>query len=212
MSSSPQVPSPRGTYKTVFEEVPETTQYITFDLSNYRFAIPSHNIVKIVATPPANQGGLVSLGLVQLGPYSIQIIDIEALLSLNSAADKDNPRPSATSSRSLEKRKKTDDELSEENPSFLVVLQNALQEDLWGVALTEPPDLIEVPDYALKPVPAQKRLGRSLRWVSHIVNYDLNSERHSLLVLDLSPILNPQQAAQQAGQKAKSLSIKAAKV
>ena len=192
-------------YKTVSEETPKTTQYIIFDLLNYRFAIPSHKILKVVATPPASKGGLVSLGLVQLGPYSIQIIDIATLLALNGTANKDNPRPSVSSSRALEK-KGADSKLGDRNPPFLVVFQNdiervgqginqnthqnANQADLWGIALFEPPDLIEVPDYALRPVPAQKRMNQSLRWVSHIVSYDFNSERHSLLVLDLSRILN----------------------
>lgn len=177
--------------KTVFEDLPETTQYITFDLGGYRFAIPSDEILKIVATPPSSQGGLVGLGLVQLGPYSIQVIDLFSLLSLNSANNKDNPRPSASSSRALEQRKKLEDNQHNDALPFLVVLQGKTS-DLWGVALSEPPDLIEVPNYALKPVPAQRRLTPSLRWVSHIVSYDLDKDRHSLLVLDLSSVMTPQ--------------------
>ena len=181
--------SNRMTSKTTFEDLPATTQYITFELSDYLLAIPSREILKIVATPPQNQGGLVSLGLVQLGPYSIQILDLSELLALKGAKNENLPRPSATSSRSLENRKKADSDEAEENPPFLVVLQGA-EDNLWGIALREPPDLMEVPDYAFKPIPAQKRLTRSLRWVSHIASYDLNSDRHSLLILDLSTVLS----------------------
>lgn len=187
-SMSSQVP-----FKTLYEDLPETTQYITFGLSGYRFAIASDEVLKVVMTPEASQGGLVDLGLVQLGPYSIQILDLPSLLSLERAGERGGSAPSVGSSRELEGRKvarHSTQTQKNSNPPFLVVLQDS-SEELWGIALHEPPDLIEVPDYALKPVPAKKRLLRSLRWISHIVNYDLNRDRHSLLVLDLAPAFAP---------------------
>ncbi|MGB3300811.1 MAG: hypothetical protein WBA76_21305, partial [Phormidesmis sp.] len=44
-------------------------KYITFRLENYLFALPSKAILKIVATPPPSQGGMVAMGLVQLEQY-----------------------------------------------------------------------------------------------------------------------------------------------
>ena len=157
------------------DNAPESTQYITFNLSGYLFGLPSKSILRVVGTPPANQGGLISMGMVQLGPYSIQIIDLVSLLALNDTS----VRPSVSSSRALEKRKKAPTVDPEKNPPFLVVLQND-EGEFWGIALHEPPDLMDVPDYALKPVPSHRRTTRSLQWVSHIVSYDLNSDRHSL--------------------------------
>ena len=71
-----------------------------------------------------------------------------------------------------------------------MVLQNE-EGELWGIAVEEPPDLMDVPDYALKAVPEEKRLTRTLRWVSHVVTYDLAGERHTLLILDISVLLAP---------------------
>lgn len=153
----------------------EVTQYITFKLAGYLLALPTQQILKIVETPSLEEGGLVEIGLVQLGQHSIQILDLSKLLDL----------------------KETVKAAAIQNPPFLVVFQNSLQ-DLWGIALFEPPDLMNVPDYALKPVPPEKRLARILRWVSHIVTYDLNSNRHTLLLLDLPAILNISQTNNKA--------------
>ena len=159
--------APRWGTSTGTDSPAEVTQYITFKLADYLLALPSQKILKIVATPPPEQGGLVGIGLVQLGQHSIQILDLSKLLDL----------------------KEPSKEAASQNPPFLVVFQDNA-EDLWGIALPEPPDLMNVPDYALKPVPSEKRLARMLRWVSHLVTYDLNSDRHTLLLLDLSVILN----------------------
>lgn len=169
------------------DNAPESTQYITFNLAGYLFGLPSREILRVVATPPANKGGLISMGVVQLGPYSIQIIDLMSLLALNDTSN----RPSMSSSRALENRKRAPVTNPNQNPPFLVVLQND-EGEFWGISLHEPPDLMDVPNYALKPLPAHRRTTQSLQWVSHIVSYDLNSDRHSLLVLDLSLILDPE--------------------
>lgn len=123
------------------------------------------------------------MGLVQLEQYSIQTLNLPKLLGI-----KEQTADQASSDLS---------ELTEtgstENPPFLMVLQNEAG-DLWGIAVNEPPDLMDVPNYALKAVPAEKRLTRTLRWVSHVVTYDLGGDRHTLLILDISVLLEPQKA------------------
>ncbi len=158
----------------------QTNKYITFKMADYLFALPSEDILKIVATPSPSQGGMVSMGLVQLEQYSIQTLNLPKLLGLQQASAQDEL-----------------DELTEagsaQNPPFLMVMQNA-DKDLWGIAVDEPPDLMDVPKYALKPVPPEKRLTRTLRWVSHVVTYDLGGDRHTLLILDIAVLLAPKQA------------------
>ena len=158
----------------------QTNKYITFKMADYLFALPSEDILKIVATPSPSQGGMVSMGLVQLEQYSIQTLNLPKLLGLNQT------------SAQAELDELTDAG-SAQNPPFLMVMQNA-DKDLWGIAVDEPPDLMDVPNYALKPVPPEKRLTRTLRWVSHVVTYDLGGERHTLLVLDIAVLLAPKQS------------------
>jgi len=171
----------------------DSTQYITFNLGEYLLALPSREILKVVSMPPPNEGGLVSMGMVQLGPYSIQIIDLKTLLVLNSNALKRQAQTSVSSTMSVENRKAADTPTENEHPPFLVVMQNA-EKALWGIALHTAPDLIQVPNYALKPVPFAKRQTQSLKWISHLASYDLGGTRHSLLILDLSAILDPNSA------------------
>ncbi len=163
----------------------ETDKYITFKLAGYLFALHSEAILKIVATPMPSQGGMVSMGLVQLEQYSIQIIDLINLLSLQNQSEDiqatASPVPTKTKSKALAIT-------LTENPPFLMVLQDA-EDALWGIAVDEPPDLMDIPHYALKPVPSEKRLTRALRWVSHVVTYDLRGDRYTLLLLDLSALL-----------------------
>ncbi|MEL6779287.1 MAG: hypothetical protein AAFO06_18725 [Cyanobacteria bacterium J06597_16] len=196
------------------ETPPESTQYVTFKLAEYLFALPTQDILKVVAAPPPSQGGLIEMGMVQLGPYSLDVIDLHKLLALHQTSD---ARPSVGSSRALENRasenrkelskKASTQQKTDDNPPFLIVLQNT-EKNLWCIPVHEPPDLMEVPNYALKPVPEHRRLTRALRWVSHIVSYDLNSDRHSLLILDLSVILAPARAEPALEENPKFMEIK----
>ncbi|NJM96816.1 MAG: hypothetical protein HC800_06155 [Phormidesmis sp. RL_2_1] len=180
--------------KARVETSAEFKKYITFKIAGYLFALPSNEIVKVVATPPPSQGGMVSMGLVQLAQYSIQILDLVQLLALNQSSDvASTPEKIEMSQAAADDSQRLSSAASAQNPPFLMVLQNA-EQDLWGIAIEEPPDLMDIPDYALKPVPAEKRLTRALRWVSHVVTYDLGGDRHTLLLLDLSVLLAPQSA------------------
>lgn len=198
--------SPSGVVPGAIETAdyaPEATQYLTFKVSGYLMALPGQEILRVVATPPPNQGGLVKMGLVQLGQYSIQIIDLSELLEIEPI----EPTGHVEDMEHTERIGHTDNSVSQlvshrhspypdkpnrtkpnQNPPFLMVLQN-VDKDLWGIALHEPPDLMEIPNYALKPIPPKQRQTRALRWVSHIVTYDLASNRQSLPILDLSELI-----------------------
>ncbi|MEM8501691.1 MAG: chemotaxis protein CheW [Cyanobacteria bacterium P01_D01_bin.1] len=162
-------------------------KYITFRLSDYLFALPSEDILKIVATPPPSQGGMVSMGLVQLGQYSIQILDLSKILSLESVdAPKDNE------SKSLLYSSESVDVDSIQNPPFLMVLRSA-DETLWGIAVHEPPDLVEISPQALSPVPPEQRAFGTLQGVSYVATSDLEGDRHTLLILDMATLLTQRQ-------------------
>jgi chemotaxis signal transduction protein len=170
----------------------KTDKYITFKLADYLLALPSEGILKIVSTPPPSQGGMVSMGLVQLEQYSIQIIDLIKLLSLKGQDDIVNGAKKSSKTAVSTAAPTAPTAVAPQNPPFLIVIQD-IDQNLWGIAVNEPPDLMDIPRYALKPVPAEKRLTRALRWVSHIVTYDLGGDRHTLLLLDMSVLLSHKQ-------------------
>ena len=144
---------------------PVSRSHIFFKINDYFLALPSANVLKVIPTPPPSQGGMVSMGLVQLQQYSIQILKLEKLLGLESPS---------------------------ENPPFLIVMRNDLDEDLWGIAVDMPPELINITEDVLRPVPDEIRLPGALQWISHVVTC-LETGAHTdipntLLVLDL-PVL-----------------------
>lgn len=158
-------------------------KYIIFKLLGYSFALPSENILKIVATPPPNQGGMVSMGLVQLGQYSIRILNLLKTLDLknnieSSEQDSDSNEPTAVTST--------------QNLPFLIVLRNA-NETLWGVAVSEPPDLMEIHDQALNSVPLEQRAFGTLRGVSHIAQVGTLGDQRTILILDMTALFAQQQ-------------------
>jgi len=193
----------------------KAVEYITFKVGKYLFALPSQAILKVVATPPPSQGGMVSMGLVQLEQYSIQIIDLSERLgfrkarvrsaeidsNLNSVKTAGNsPKAKRKAKHKAEHRAKPPEQLTAEpnpNPPFLMVFQNSAG-DLCGIAVETPPDLMNIPENTLKPVPTENRLTKALRWVSHIVVYEANGSRHTLLVLDLPLLLTPSQTKRPA--------------
>jgi chemotaxis signal transduction protein len=167
-------------------ETSEIVKYITFKLHGYLFALPAQEILKVVTTPPPSQGGMVSMGLVQLEQYSIQTLNLSELISLGITANADQEAAKTAPAKTAPAK------TAPENPPFLMVLRD-VDQNLWGIAVESAPDLMDIPNYALKPVPPEKRLTRALRWVSYVVTYDLGGDRHTLLVLDLSVLLASKQ-------------------
>lgn len=158
---------------------PETSQFLIFSLANYLFAIPSHQTVKVVPMPTPAEGDLSNIGLVQLAQYSIQLLNLPKLIELTHKLSA-NKTPTAT-----------------KHFPFLLVLQDAEQnaeqnaaqnaeKSLFGIALTHPPDLLEVPTLALQSVPQHQRKSGTLQWVSHVVTSTKEAKRRVVLVLDLS--------------------------
>lgn len=80
--AKPQTKLQAATSKTI-EHAAEVTKYITFRLIDYLLALPSEKISKVVATSLPQPGGFVSMSLMQLEQYSIQILDLSQLLALD---------------------------------------------------------------------------------------------------------------------------------
>lgn len=166
---------------------PETSQFLIFSLANYLFAIPSHQTVKVVPMPTPAEGDLSNIGLVQLAQYSIQLLNLPKLIELTHKLSA-NKTPTATKHFPfllvLQDAEQNAEQDAEQNAE-----QNAAQnaeKSLFGIALTHPPDLLEVPTLALQSVPQHQRKSGTLQWVSHVVTSTKEAKRRVVLVLDLS--------------------------
>ena len=138
----------------------ELSKYVTFQVASYWYVIPVTEILKIVNCPPPSQGGMVGLGLVQLGPHTIQLVDLNQIFEHE-----------LTNTVSI-------------TPSFLIVLHQQ-ENTLWGIALDTPPDLIELSSNDLKPVSLAEHSAPQSPWITHVGVVNKQNSEQAFLQLDL---------------------------
>ena len=144
-------------------------KFITFKVADYWFSLPIAAVLKIVNCPPPEKGGIITLGVVQLGSHTIQLLDLYSMFDLDADA-------------------KTPNQLS-----FLLVLRNT-QKKLWGIALDTPPDLIELPLSNFQAVPQNKYFATKRQWVSHIAVVSEQGINCTLLLLNLKSLFTHEAA------------------
>ncbi len=142
---------------------------ITFKIAAHWFALPMAAVLKIVNCPPVDQGGIVNLGMVQLGAHTIHLLDLHSTFGLGSA-------PSALT-----------------QTPFLLVLRGS-QKKLWGIVLEAPPDLIDLPNTLFKSVSTDKRFSPKKQWISHIAVISKQDISRTLLLLDLKAVFQHETA------------------
>ncbi len=149
-------------------KTPEIEKFITFEVAGYWFVLPITAILKIVNCPPPNQGGALGIGLVQLGSHTIRLLNLHREVG----------HPSDPST---------------DNTPFLVVVRNP-QKELWGIALKEPPDLIELPLTTFKPVSLETPFNHKTNWISHMAMVSDQDSDRTLLLLDVHAVFQHGQA------------------
>lgn len=143
--------------------ISKTAKIITFKIADHWFALPMAAVLKIINCPPVDQGGIVNLGMVQLGSHTIHLLDLYSTFGLGAA-------PSSALTQT----------------PFLLVLRS--QKKLWGIVLEAPPDLIDLPSTLFKSVSTDKRFTPKKQWISHIAVISKQEISRTLLLLDLKAI------------------------
>ena len=138
-------------------------KFITFKVVDYWFALPMAAVLKIVNCPSPDKGGVVTLGVVQLGSHTIQLLDLHGVLGLDADVTPPDQAP------------------------FLLVLRSP-QKKLWGIALDTPPDLSELPLNTFQAVSIDNRFALKKQWISHIATVSEQEINRTLLLLNLKAI------------------------
>ncbi|MBE9065817.1 chemotaxis protein CheW [Leptolyngbya cf. ectocarpi LEGE 11479] len=136
-------------------------KFITFKVADYWFALPMEAVLKVVNCPSRDQGGIVSLGIVQLSIHTIQLLDLHGVFGLGTTSP---PR----------------------QLPFLLVLRDA-NNKLWGITLESPPDLMELPLATFHSVTVDRRFIPKKQWISHIA-IPSEQDGRTLLLLDLQAV------------------------
>jgi purine-binding chemotaxis protein CheW len=139
----------------------ETTvdKFIVFKIMDSLLAMPMSDVLKVVSYPPIDNEGLRAMGLVQLGRHTLRVLDLHQQLSPNGLTQL--PR----------------------NPGFLVITRSP-QGEVYGIAVDEPPNLMELPSEIVQNIPQSDRQLGGLEMVSHAAILSQEDVKTTILLLD----------------------------
>jgi purine-binding chemotaxis protein CheW len=138
-------------------------KFIVFKVSDCHLALPMSDVLKVVNCPPMNSGGLRAMGLVQLGPHTIRVLDLHQQLS-----PKEQPQVPA-------------------NQPFLVITRSP-QGELFGIAVEQPPNLMELPRESLRSIPQSERQSGAINLISHAAVISQKQVTTTIFLLDLKRV------------------------
>jgi len=140
----------------------DTQKNIVFKISDCLISLPMDNVLKVLNTP-SNESGWNAMGLLQIGDYTIRIVDLHQQLNPNYDTDSTNLQ------------------------SFLVIT-NPIEGNLFGIIVDEPPNLIELNTDLIRKLP---KYNRRLPMMSHAAVLQENEKKTTIFMLDLFELFNP---------------------
>lgn len=138
-------------------------KFIVFKIADCLLGLPMSDVLKVVACPPVDNGGMKAMGLVQLGRHTIRVLDLHQQLNSHELSP------------------------SSKNKPFLVI-SRSLQGELVGISVDEPPNLMELPRASLRSIPASERHSGGLELVSHAAVISQKEVTTTILLLDLKRV------------------------
>lgn len=138
-------------------------KFIVFKIADCLLALPMNDVLKVVNCPAADNEGLRVMGLVQLGRHTIRVLDLHQQLN-----QKELPS-------------------SSEKISFLVISRSP-QGELLGIAVDEPPNLMELPKESLRKIPHSEHQSNGFDLISHAAVISQKEFTTTILLLDLQRV------------------------
>lgn len=138
-----------------------TGKFIVFKVADFLLALPIDEVLKVVKYASVANKNLSAMGVIQVGKHAIKLLD----LHLPPLSSNDSPhRP------------------------FLVIARGGSGE-LCGIAVDEPPNLVELPLELMRSLPPSDRYGkRALEWVSHVAVLPQDGGTATVFLLDLKRV------------------------
>ncbi|MGQ4650075.1 chemotaxis protein CheW [Lyngbya aestuarii] len=147
-------------------EESETEKFIVFQIADYLLALPIGEVLKVVNySSTAADKGLKTMGLIQLGKYTIRMLNLSERLSSDSSL----PLPVAQ--------------------AFLVITRSP-QGELWGIAVEEPPNLMELPLERIHLIPSSESQSGVFGLASYGAVVSQGQATATIFLLDLQRVFN----------------------
>ena len=138
-------------------------KFITFDIENYQLALSIATVVKVTNIPPLYRTKLQSVGFLEVGGHIIRLLKLQDYLPQEHQEDGCVP-----------------------SPSCCLIIVRGVQEDLWGITVDTPPNLIELPIDMLRSLPRSRSNTPFMNLMSHAAVLSEARKDTLLFLLDLT--------------------------
>lgn len=136
---------------------------IIFAIATYHLALPIDQVLRVINYPTDTSEPLEKIGLIQCGRHTIRVVNLYQQFQLE-AAHADQPLP------------------------FLMLIRGINQE-LCGIPVASPPDVVEISIDALQPLEWTSTTSPLLEAISHTAVIHQDDQVRSILLLDLYRML-----------------------
>ena len=137
----------------------EERTFVVFAIAGYHLALPIETVLQVISHPLISENELSKVGLIQVGQYLIQVIDLYQCLEADTV---DQPCRSQ---------------------SFLIVIAGT-EKNLHGILVDEPPNLMKLPLNKVQCLPPSDRQFPLLNLVSHMVVRDQTENPAAIFLLN----------------------------
>ncbi|NEP49923.1 MAG: hypothetical protein F6K65_14345 [Moorea sp. SIO3C2] len=138
-------------------------KFIVFKITEYSLCLPIRDVIKVVNFTTEISREMKTMGLVQLGKHTIKIWDLHQQLGDGSLPD-----------RSPKQR-------------FLVIIRPR-DSELWGIFVDNLPNLVELPQDMMRPIPKSYRQASVLEMISHAAVIPNEASTQKIFLLDLQQV------------------------
>lgn len=141
----------------------ELEKLVVFAIANYYLALPIDQVLRVINYPLDASKSLEKMGLIQCGRYTIRVVDLFQQFQLEAS-------------------------YSTQSFPFLMLIRG-LNQELCGIPVCTPPDVIEISLKALQPLEWSLSTSSLLEAVSHTAVIKQENETRSILLIDLHRVL-----------------------
>jgi len=141
----------------------ELEKLIVFAIAQYHLALPIDRVLRVINYPADANKALEKIGLLQCGRYTIRVVDLSQRLYL-------------------------DEETHAAQFPFLMLIRG-LNQELCGIPVPTPPDVVEISVEALQPLEWTSATSPLLEVISHTAVVNRDDAALSILLLDLYRLL-----------------------
>ena len=138
-------------------------KFMVFQIADYSLCLPIMDVLKVVNFTNEISREMKTMGLVQLGKHTIKIWDLHQQLGGGSL-----PHLSP-------------------NQRFLVIIRPR-DSELWGIFVDDLPNLVELPQDMMRPIPKSYRQSSVLEMISHVAVISNEASTQKIFLLDLQQV------------------------